>query len=147
MRFYNQSRFSVPSAWETWATHARSQTALSYLKVEGLHVKYGGLLHHFTVTIQSILYVSFIVACVQNPMQWDLERTTDRPPPSSQTTLSHSTALFFILKLPWLTGTHSFQMFSQRQIYVKKTFKYKIPFLYMICLLSLISEVPRVSSG
>ena len=40
MRLYN-SQHSVPSAWETWATHSRSQTALSYLKVEGLRVKYG----------------------------------------------------------------------------------------------------------
>lgn len=40
MRPYRHSRFSAPNAWETWAGQSRSQTALSYLKVEGLRVKY-----------------------------------------------------------------------------------------------------------
>ncbi len=43
MRTHN-SRHSSPSAWETFSSNARSQTALGYLKVEGLRIKYGGAL-------------------------------------------------------------------------------------------------------
>lgn len=41
MRAYSHSRYPLPGAWETLATASRSQMALSYLKVEGLRVKYG----------------------------------------------------------------------------------------------------------
>ncbi|GAX74886.1 hypothetical protein CEUSTIGMA_g2332.t1 [Chlamydomonas eustigma] len=42
MKFYDSSRYSVPSAWDTYASTSRNQTALGYLKVEGLRVKYVG---------------------------------------------------------------------------------------------------------
>ena len=42
MRYYSNSRYSLPTAWETKVSTARSQAALSLLKVEGLRVKYVG---------------------------------------------------------------------------------------------------------